>query len=609
LGPWTGLFLKPLFRLYLTELRFLHPCAIIHLNKNNLICFYPPKQATINHQTPDTIVLRYASMKSFNNKVHNLFSRFKKTFADDQLQTALHVQKDKLVRRGQAIRLGMIIVELGYALEDDIVKAINEHYRLSVTSLSDNIKERINRMRGTFAERLPVPRIPIWLQLSIATIVVILITTLVLNFVTFSRQKERLYQQTVKIGMVSLKYFANNARIPLLQDDILRLNTLIKNAADVEGLLYAVIVDNGRVIRAHTDHNMIGKAYLRVDNVEGKTRKGDVTYFNYVLSGSKHVLNLTQSITFKDKQLGEVHVGVSIDFIKQLISKERASVILTALAIIFFGIVMAVFLGFRLSRPISKLLQATEEIGRGNYHYKVNLERKDELGNLAKAFNQMGEELWKNSLMQKSFGKYVGAEVLEMIAADPQRAWLKGHRNEATIFFADIRGFTHYSDLKEPEEVVEELNEYFEIATKAIVQFGGYIDKFIGDAVLGVFGVPVYRQDHVERAVRAAIYLQHKLREASGNGNRLLGAIGIGIDSGVIVSGNIGSQVKMEYTVIGDCVNVASRLNGLAGPGEIIISDTVREKLDHMISVEALPLQKIKGKPEPVLVFKVTANK
>ncbi|MBW1850981.1 MAG: HAMP domain-containing protein [Deltaproteobacteria bacterium] len=548
-------------------------------------------------------------MKSFNNKVHNLFSRFKKTFADDQLQTALHVQKDKLVRRGQAIRLGMIIVELGYALEDDIVKAINEHYRLSVTSLSDNIKERINRMRGTFAERLPVPRIPIWLQLSIATIVVILITTLVLNFVTFSRQKERLYQQTVKIGMVSLKYFANNARIPLLQDDILRLNTLIKNAADVEGLLYAVIVDNGRVIRAHTDHNMIGKAYLRVDNVEGKTRKGDVTYFNYVLSGSKHVLNLTQSITFKDKQLGEVHVGVSIDFIKQLISKERASVILTALAIIFFGIVMAVFLGFRLSRPISKLLQATEEIGRGNYHYKVNLERKDELGNLAKAFNQMGEELWKNSLMQKSFGKYVGAEVLEMIAADPQRAWLKGHRNEATIFFADIRGFTHYSDLKEPEEVVEELNEYFEIATKAIVQFGGYIDKFIGDAVLGVFGVPVYRQDHVERAVRAAIYLQHKLREASGNGNRLLGAIGIGIDSGVIVSGNIGSQVKMEYTVIGDCVNVASRLNGLAGPGEIIISDTVREKLDHMISVEALPLQKIKGKPEPVLVFKVTANK
>ena len=126
----------------------------------------------------------------------------------------------------------------------------------------------------------------------------------------------------------------------------------------------------------------------------------------------------------------------------------------------------------------------------------------------------------------------------------------------------------------EPEEVVEQLNEYFEIATKAIIQFGGFVDKFIGDAILGVFGVPVFRQDHVERAVRAAIYLQHKLNSSGLSGNKLLGSIGIGIDTGIIVSGNIGSQVKMEYTVIGDCVNVASRLNGLAGPGEIIISDS-----------------------------------
>ena len=211
----------------------------------------------------------------------------------------------------------------------------------------------------------------------------------------------------------------------------------------------------------------------------------------------------------------------------------------------------------------------------------------------------------KNSLIQKSFGKYVGFEVLDMIASDPERVWLKGHRNEATVFFADIRGFTHYSDIKEPEEVVEELNEYFEIATKAIIQFGGYVDKFIGDAVLGVFGVPVYRQDHNERAVRAAIYLQHKLGKAGSGGNELLGSIGIGIDSGIIVSGNIGSQVKMEYTVIGDCVNVASRLNALAGPGEIIISGTVRENLSGVVTVEELPPQEIKGKSKPVKIYKV----
>ncbi len=535
--------------------------------------------------------------------------RKKNLITEDQLRTAINVQKDKFVRRGQVVRLGHIIVELGFISEAEVIQAINEHYQLSVSSLSDNIREHIVKMRGTFVDRLPSPRVPIWLQLSIATISTILLTTLVLSIVIFNRQKDQLYMQTVKIGTVSLKYFAENSRIPLIQDDILQLNTLIKEASDIEGLLYAVIVDNKKEIKAHTDHNMIGKDYIGADNANIVADQGDVTYFDHIRPDGKRALNLTLPISFAGKHLGNVHVGVSIDFIEQSIRKERISVILITFVILLFGIVIALLLGFRFSRPISKLLYATEEIGRGNYQYKVSLDRRDELGNLAKAFNQMGEELWKNSLMQKSFGKYVGSEVLDMIAADPEKVWLRGHRNTATVFFADIRGFTHYSETKDPEEVVEQLNEYFEIATKAIVHFGGFVDKFIGDAILGVFGVPVYRQDHVERAVRAAIYLQHKLNTTTIDDNKLLGSIGIGIDSGVIVSGNIGSQVKMEYTVIGDCVNVASRLNGLAGSGEIIISSSVYEKLGDMVNVEALPPQEIKGKSRPIDVFKILVNK
>ncbi len=515
-------------------------------------------------------------------KEHNIIT-------EDQLQTALEVQKDKLFQLGQVVRLGLIIAELGYATEDEIVQAVNQHYRLSAASLSDNIKERISKIRGTFVERLPAPRIPIWLQLSITTILVILLTTFVLSFVILDRQKNRLYQYKVEIARVSLNYFADNSRINLLQDNILQLNTLIRNAAAVEGLLYAVIVDNQQIVKAHTDQNKIGMPFE--------------------LPTDKNVLDLTRPVLFKDKQLGEVHVGVSIDKINQLIHKETYSVILISLSIILFGIVIAILLGFRFSRPISKLVLATQEIGKGNYHHKVELARNDELGNLATAFNQMSEELWKNSLMQKSFGKYVGPEVLEMIMANPEKTWLKGHRNDATIFFADIRGFTHYSGEKEPERVVEQLNEYFEIATKTIIKHGGYIDKFIGDAVLGVFGVPVYRKDHVERAVRAAVYLQKEVSKADKTDNKLFGSIGIGIDSGVVVSGNIGSQVKMEYTVIGDSVNLASRLNQLAGPGEIIISSTVYKQLGDMIAVEALPPRRIKGKSEPIEIFKVLSIK
>jgi adenylate cyclase len=531
--------------------------------------------------------------------------RQRNIISEKQLQNALRVQKEKLNTFGKAVRLGQIIVELGYASEKELVDAVNIDYQISVESLTDDIKKLVKEKRESFVEGLPVTRIPIWLQLFAATMVIIITTIFLLSFVTLSKQEESLYRQTLKVGKVSLNYFSNNASIPLLDDNILRLNTLIKDASAVEGLLYAIIVDHKQNIKAHSDINKIDMQFEKFDNIEDLKTEGDVTYFNYFAESGEHVLNLTRPIIFKDKELGEVHVGVSIDFIEQLIKKERLSIILISLFVILCGILIAVWLGFRFSRPISNLVLATQEIGSGNYRHKIILARNDELGNLATAFNRMGDELWKNNLMQKSFGKYVGSEVLDMIMADPESAWLKGRKNEATIVFVDIRGFTAYSEVNEPEKIVEGLNEYFEISTQAIQDHGGYVDKFIGDAVLGVFGVPIYHEDHVERAVKASLDMQKEFQKERKNQNDLLQSIGIGINCGVVVSGNIGSANKMEYTVIGDTVNVASRLNGLAASGEIIISSSVYVKLGDQITVEALSSQHIKGKAEPIEIFKV----
>jgi adenylate cyclase len=190
-----------------------------------------------------------------------------------------------------------------------------------------------------------------------------------------------------------------------------------------------------------------------------------------------------------------------------------------------------------------------------------------------------------------------------MIMANPEKTWLKGHRNEATVIFCDIRGFTSFSEEKEPEEIVDGLNQYFEIATNSVMNHGGYVDKFIGDAVLAVFGVPVYHDDHMMRAVKAAIEMQQAFSGAGAAGNMLLGSIGISINSGIVVAGNIGSQVKMEYTVIGDSVNVASRLNSLAESGEIVVSKSIYENLKASLHVKPLPPQEIKGKSHPVESF------
>ncbi len=524
---------------------------------------------------------------------------------DEQLETAVKVQRDTLADQGQAISLGMILAELGYVSEAEIVRAINAHYHLDVTSLADDIKDLVGKKRGTFVERLPAPRIPIWLQFSAVIIAITVLTTFVLNFFILSRQKDQLYDQSKKIGMVSLNYFAANARIPLLEDDILQLNTLIKNTTAVEGLVYAVIVDQDQKIKAHTDHDQIGKILNKSEPLSTETREGEITYFTTRLPTGRQVLNLAHPVRFQDKLLGEVHVGVSIDFINELIRQNKKSVVSLTLTIILVGILVALLMGLRFSHPIEKLVFATQEIGRGNYHHKVQLGRNDELGNLATAFNQMGNELLRKSRMQESFGKYVGAEVLDMILANPEANWLKGHRNRATTLIADIRGFTAFSDIREPEAVVEALNEYFEIATRTIIHYGGYIDKFIGDAVLAVFGVPVYRRNHLERALRAALDLQAELKKASGGGNVLLGAVGISIDTGEVVAGNIGTQEKMEYTVIGDSVNSASRLNGLAGPGEVIISQAVFQTMGVLVDAEPLGPRQIKGVSEAVISYRL----
>jgi adenylate cyclase len=172
-------------------------------------------------------------------------------------------------------------------------------------------------------------------------------------------------------------------------------------------------------------------------------------------------------------------------------------------------------------------------------------------------------------------------------------------RNQVTVLFAGPKGFKAHADTRDTEEVLRDLNEYFTIATSSIVDYGGYIDKFVGDAVIGVFESALLRTDHTERAVRAAVAMQNALRHASKNGNQLLRMVGIGISAGVVLSGHIGSHAKQEYTFIGESFKVAYSLNVMAGPGDIVMSRDVYQLIEHMVSVEPLPPRETMDRTEP----------
>ena len=207
-----------------------------------------------------------------------------------------------------------------------------------------------------------------------------------------------------------------------------------------------------------------------------------------------------------------------------------------------------------MTKPLDALITATHAVGAGNLRYRVEVTSRDELGQLAEAFNAMTEGLRQRELYKQQFGRYVSRQIAEKVLSDPDTIFWQGERRRATILFSDIRGFTTMSSRLDPEVVVARLNEYLGEMIDIIFEHDGTLDKFIGDAVMAVFGAPVSLGNDEERAVRAAVAMQEaasRLRgrwEASGaEGFR----IGIGINTGESSLGTWARSAAWS-TAIGD---------------------------------------------------------
>jgi adenylate cyclase len=213
--------------------------------------------------------------------------------------------------------------------------------------------------------------------------------------------------------------------------------------------------------------------------------------------------------------------------------------------------------------------------------------------------------------MKKLFGQYVSKDVYEQLVANPALARLGGQRREMTVLFSDIRGFTTVSERGQPEEIVAMLNEYFTRMVAIVFAHHGTLDKFVGDMVMALFGAPLDDPDHADHAVAAALEMIDALGELNarwkGEGRAELD-IGIGINTGPMIAGNIGSDAIMSYTVIGDAVNLGSRLESLNKQygTRIIISDGTRERLTRPYHLKPLGDVVVKGKTQPVAIFEVT---
>jgi len=216
-------------------------------------------------------------------------------------------------------------------------------------------------------------------------------------------------------------------------------------------------------------------------------------------------------------------------------------------------------------------------------------------------------EDFEKKQIKKVFGRYVAPEIMEDLLKRPDE-YLRSRKQEVTVLFSDLRGFTAMSEKLEPEEVVEILNEHFEVMTKLILKHRGTIDKFVGDEIMAIFGAPVFYEGHAIRAVKCALEMQkeqEKLTRSWKKKYKVEVNIGVGINTGEAIVGTIGSSERVDYTAIGDTINVGARLCSKALGRQVLVSSVTRDELGRSAKVSALEPMELKGKSKLQNVYAV----
>lgn len=484
---------------------------------------------------------------------------------------------------------------------------------------------------------------------------IILATTLMtvsigvaLTWFFVSKFKGELRHELQLRGRSEARNLAYNSRYAILNGDITALNQLVERTVNSPQMLYAVVLDNdGKVMASKyksyvfekhqtaatqeslqerapiiEEHTLKYKAYQSQKAKALKEHFYNVSAPVMVPEGTKTNTDvfeqffLTEGDTSSNilVRQGEVRIGISLVEMYRKAQNILLFGIFISIGIVGSAAGVAFFLARLIIRPIEKVAATATAIAEGQLEKTVKVETSDEIGLMAENFNRMTQTLRgsieKETKARKLFARYVPEKVVSEVLERTDEQLFSGQNRSVSILFLDIRNFTPFVKRHKPEEVVDILNKFFSGVSKIVVNRGGIVDKFIGDGVLAVFGAPTSLDNHALSAVLAAMDIQKNLEAFNHWAKAKAGEsfeIGIGINSGEVISGNVGSEEKMEYTVVGDAVNIASRIEGLTkeSPNSVLISKTTYDDVRDKIKVSSWGKKNLKGHTEGIEIFEV----
>jgi adenylate cyclase len=472
------------------------------------------------------------------------------------------------------------------------------------TALAERWRKLLDRLQSA----------PLGYKLSFVITLLVVSCMVLLGTLLIQQQSRQLQQQISEQGTTLARLMAKAAREPLLAEDQLALDAIASSFANSNSVLGTAIVS--------LEGDTVTQAGALFDEKNPLTRKtldsivaGERDTYTWTwqpFNGNRRqsVISFVQPVRFQEVITGYALVTFSQAELTAYARQAVHAIVGATILVLLLGIGVAFIMGRRITQPIDRLVTASRAIGNGDYSFRFKEHRKDELGLLMEAFNEMAEGMLEKSQVKSALSRYVSPGVAREILSNLDGVGISGKRVDGSVVFADIKGFTRISEELRPEDLVTMLNRYFTLVTMACEINTGIVDKYLGDGVMLVFGAPEPDKDHAFHAITCALLI-HRLIEHENSKREEQGLFPvqfrIGINTGNMLAGNMGSSRRMEYTVVGDTVNLASRLCSITNAGEIVISREMYMRDDIRWRVLAGEYQSIRlrGITAPVSTYRV----
>ncbi|OOG28726.1 hypothetical protein B1C78_00830 [Thioalkalivibrio denitrificans] len=455
--------------------------------------------------------------------------------------------------------------------------------------------------RQTHPERRsrPAGHVPVAVKLALVIAALAVVVMGALGVILLNQHTQTLRAQAERFGETMAHQLAGASAELVLAEDRLALGALVNNLAASEGVRGAAIFT--------LDGIPLAEAGVHRVNPASTTPWGQGVRWR--LPGSDEpVASWQVPIRFQELEVGHARVAHSLAPLEATTRRAVWLLVSATLVMALLASIAAGVIGKRLSRPIDHLMDASRAIGAGNYGFRFTERRNDEIGHLMESFNEMARGLLEKSQVEAALSRYVSPGVARQILANLEQVQLGGRQVEGTVLFADIAGFTALSERLSPTEVADLLNEYFGYITRIASDCHGSIDKFIGDCAMVVFGATEPDPEHRLHGLTCALMLQRLVIRLNARRETPV-SFRIGVNSGTMLAGNLGANERMQYTVVGDAVNLASRLMALAEPGEIVVPQDMAD--DPRVAPCILSARsddiRVRGREAPVRTCRIRA--